>query len=358
MDTGWEIEFYKDKHAYMDILEKACQHKQDVAVIFLEDALCELTGRKYAVPCASGSDAIECALQYKNVGGEVLTSAFSWLSTATPATLANAEPAFCDIDLDSYHVNRDSFEFMVGPFTEAAVIPQLFGNMSDMAPYEAFCKKNEIFLIEDACQAIGASFMKRPAGSFGDVSVFSFAQNKNVAGLNGGGALLTDDPDVAMFARDWFRHGDNGNADTIGRNSKMYYTNAKIIEYRLKKMPEHQLRRQVMASVYREKLAGYPVHLPGNDRKVDHAFHKYVIRFEDRATRDAVQKEIGGVVHYPTPLPYLNIYETGEFYQSEVDSIENTELACETVLSIPFHHMMDPEDVAQQAEKIKKVLDG
>ena len=234
--------------------------------------------------------------------------------------------------------------------TKAAICPHLFGSMFDPRVVQELCDTAGIHFIEDACQAIGASYDDIPAGASGTTSCFSFNTNKNIAGFSGGGAMLTDDPDIAAYARKWSRHGEG---EFLGRNSKMLLLDAKVIDYRLKHIWEWQLRRQTMADVYNTKLEPYPVILQNTDENVDHSYHKYVVMFENQEIRDAVKAKIGGTVHYQKPL-----YEY-EIFKDEKPKL-NFPLAkniCDTILSVPFHHFYDPEDVAVQANEIVEVLD-
>ena len=354
-NTGWETDFYKEKHEYLRLLESALQIKQETDVSFLEDSLCDLTGRRYAVACASGTDAIHASLVAAGIGpGDVvLVTPFSWMSSVTPVLMVGAIPVFCDIDPQSYHIDIE--KMMISyihdlPNVCAIIFPQLFGFMTDLTEMTEFLNKKNIVVIEDACQAIGASVKGIPAGSQGNISTFSFNANKNIAGFNGGGAILTDDRIFADACRTWRQHG---NGVILGRNSKMLYANATIIDYRLTKIWEYQLRRQTMADVYNEKLKDYPVELQNHAPNVDHSYHKFVIKFESQAARDAVKDKVGGVVHYPEPLnkmPLLARYSTGR--------MPIAESVCNRILSIPFHHWFDPEDVATQANQICEVLDG
>lgn len=354
--TGWEKEFSDFKHVYFNLIEETMQKKQETDISFLEESLCELTGRKYAVACASGTDALEASLRATGIG-RVLVSSFSWLSSATAASLTGSTPAFCDIEYGSYHMNMETIKWMMTPGIQAIIFPQLFGNVTDLSELEEYCDDHGIVLIEDACQAIGASVNGKMAGSQGDVSTLSFNANKNIAGFSGGGAILTDDGRIAEYCRLWRQHG---GGEFLGRNSKMLLLDATVIDHRLKSIWEWHLWRQSIADIYNEKLNGYPVELQCDlNPDVDHSYHKYVVRFENQEVRDKVREKVGGVVHYPMPIHQESMFASrNNFMQSSIK--DNTPVAnevCKTILTLPLHHTMNVNDVIKNAEIVCRVLD-
>lgn len=359
--TGWEIEYEKNKQEYIELFNNTLNKKQETDISFLEESLCKLTGRKYAVACASGTDALHmalCAIDMEfSEEDEILVPSFSWISSASCVSMAGAIPSFCDIDLDSYHMSLDSMDRMYTAgkkyqyaSTKAVVYPHLFGSMSDPEPIEDWCRERDLYLIEDACQAIGASYKGRKAGSIGDISTFSFNANKNIAGIAGGGAILTDKEDIASHCRMLRQHG---NGKMLGYNSKMLLLNAAVIDHRLKKIDQWQFYRQQVARLYDNAFKDLPVTIQ-NDPNVDHNYHKYVVRFENKETRDKVQKAIGAAVHYSKPICEEDMYvhELGHWK----DDIPNARLICDTILTLPLHHYSDFEDIIKTADTIKDVI--
>ena len=254
--TGWDREYLANKEAYLKIFDSAMQQEQEQNVEFLEKSLTKITGRKYAVACNSGTDALHFALISLGIDSryDVLTTQFSWIATASCISMVGARPVFCEPNILTYHMDLDSIKRMWTPRVKAIVYPHLFGSMSDTKEILDFCKEKNIAFIEDAAQSLGASLNDVKAGSIGDVSCLSFNANKVVAGIAGGGAILTDDKDKAELFRKLRRHGNN---EVLGRNSKMLMLNACFINFRLKKMNEWISKRQEIAKQYDEQLKDY-----------------------------------------------------------------------------------------------------
>ncbi len=354
--TGWEIEYYKNQNDYIKLFNEVLQQKQETDISFLEDRLAKMHDRKYAVACSSGTDALHLimlALRNYGVvpGEEVLVPDFSWISTASCVAMTDAMPIFCDIDLDSYHMSLNSMKHMCGGHTMAIVYPHLFGNMSDTTEIEEWCEKKDLLFVEDACQSIGASYNGRKAGSIGIASALSFNANKNIAGIAGGGAILTDQQDIADYCRKARQHG---NGDFLGYNSKMLLLNARVIDYRLNKMQEWQFHRQKSAELYDDALRDLPVVIQG-DKNVNHNYHKYVVRFESKEIRDKVQRAIGAAVHYDKPLSENAMWED---INHEADETPNAKLVCDTILTLPLNHYTDFGDIIKTADTITDIVKG
>ena len=269
--TGWDREYLANKDEYLKIFDGAMQQEQEQNVEFLEKSLTKITGRKYAVACSNGTDALHFALISLGIkpGDEVLTTQFSWISTASCISMVGATPVFCEPNILNYHMDIKSIRRMYTNKTKAIVYPHLFGNMSDTKEILDFCKQKNIAFIEDACQALGASLNGINAGSIGDVSTLSFNANKVVAGIAGGGAILTDDEDKAELFKKLRRHGNN---EVLGRNSKMLMLNACFINFRLKKIKEWQDKRQAIAKQYDEALKYYVTIQPSTNG-LNHNYH-------------------------------------------------------------------------------------
>ena len=148
--TGWDREYLENKEEYLKLFDSSMQKEQERNIEFLEKKLKELTGRKFAVACSSGTDALTFSLLSLDLkpDDEVLVTNFSWISSASCVSLAGATPVFCDVDLDTYHISFDSILNMVSDKTKAIVYPFLFGSISDTTEIQAFCKENGIVLLK------------------------------------------------------------------------------------------------------------------------------------------------------------------------------------------------------------------
>jgi len=338
--TGWDREYLANKDEYLKIFDGAMQQEQEQNVEFLEKSITKITGRKYAVACSNGTDALHFALISLGIkpGDEVLTTQFSWISTASCISMVGATPVFCEINILNYHMDLDSIKKMYSPKVKAIVYPHLFGNMSETKEILDFCKEKDIAFIEDAAQSLGASLNDVKAGSIGDVSCLSFNANKVVAGIAGGGAILTDDKDKAELFRKLRRHGNN---EVLGRNSKMLMLNAVFINYRLKKIDEWQTKRQAIAKQYDEALKDY-VTIQPTTNGLNHNYHKYVIRLQNKKVRDMVKDKLGAKVHYDKPLSESPMYQNIKHRQ---DKMFISKIVCDTILTLPIHPYMKQEEI-------------
>jgi dTDP-4-amino-4,6-dideoxygalactose transaminase len=340
--TGWDREYLANKEAYLKIFDSAMQKEQEQNVEFLEKSLKEITGRKYAVACGNGTDALHFSLIGLGIkpGDEVLVTNFSWISSASCVSMVGATPVFCEINILNYHMDLDSIKRMYSPRVKAIVYPHLFGNMSETKEILDFCKEKNIAFIEDAAQSLGASLNDVKAGSIGDVSCLSFNANKVVAGIAGGGAILTDDEDKAELFRKLRRHGNN---EVLGRNSKMLLLNAEFINFRLKKLNEWQSKRQEIAKQYDEQLKDY-VTIQPTTNGLNHNYHKYVIRLQNKKVRDMVKDKLGAKVHYDKPLSESPMYQN---IKHRKDKQYISKIVCDTILTLPIHPYMKQEEIGE-----------
>ena len=345
--TGWDREYLANKEAYLKIFDSAMQQEQEQNVEFLEKSLAKITGRKYAVACNSGTDALHFALISLGVnsGYDVLTTQFSWIATASCISMVGARPVFCEPNILTYHMDLDSIKKMWTPRVKAIVYPHLFGSMSETKEILDFCKEKNIAFIEDAAQSLGASLNDVKAGSIGDVSCLSFNANKVVAGIAGGGAVLTDDKDKAELFRKLRRHGNN---EVLGRNSKMLMLNACFINFRLKKMNEWISKRQEIAKQYDEQLKDYVTIQPSTNG-LNHNYHKYVIRLQNKKVRDKVKDMLNAKVHYDKPLSESPMYKN---INHRKDKQFISKIICDTILTLPIHPYMKQEEIDEVINKI------
>ena len=348
--NGYKKEYLFNKQEYLKLFDDVMQQDQEQNVEFLEDSLKKITGRKYAVACSNGTDALHFALISLNLKSddEVLTTNFSWISTASCISMAGATPVFCDINILNYHMSLDSIKRMYSDKTKAIVYPHLFGNMSDTKEILDFCKEKNIAFIEDAAQSLGSSLNEVKAGSIGDISTLSFNANKVVAGIAGGGAILTDDKDKAELFKKLRRHGNN---EVLGYNSKMLLLNAKFINFRLQRMKQWQSKRQAIAKRYDEQLQEYVTIQQTN---ANHNYHKYVIRLQNKEVRDRLKEKLGAKVHYDKPLSENKMYEK---IKHKKDSTFISKIVCDSILTLPIHAYMSQQEVDKVINTILIFLD-
>jgi len=344
--NGWDIEYLENKEDYYRIFDQSMIKEVEGSTEDLENSIAEYTGREHCVAVANATDALRFSLRGIGPGDEVLVTNFSWISTSSCISMVGATPVFCDIDLDSYHISLDSIKRMTTDKTKALIYTHLFGNMTDTSDIISWCNDHGIRFIEDSAQSLGSSLHGQKAGSIGDCSSFSFNGNKVIAGISGGGMFMTDNKEHADYVKRVRRHGKDKDFVELGINSKMFVVNADIIQYRLSNMEKWQAKRNEIASWYEMELSNdviCPIVAPG----LEHNFHKYVIRFEDKAQRKRVKDILKSVglnpsIHYEKTLSANSIYNNVKHIS---DDCINSLLAADTVMSLPIHPFVTEETV-------------
>jgi len=352
---AWDREYQENKEAYLEIFDQFMSQMNYENNEEWERNFAERLGRKHCVSVASATDALHFALLAHGIGpgDEVLVTDFSWISSASCVDMVGATPVFCDIDLDTYQMSLDSVQRMYSDRVKAIVYVHLFGAMTDTSALQAFCKERNILFIEDAAQALGSSLDSVRAGSIGDCSVFSFNSNKVIAGINGGGVVLTDDDNIAKRLKMIRRHGKDETFDLLGYNSRMYVLNARIIDQRMKSMEQNQVKRQGIAQKYNKAFADLPVVTPKMSNALDNNYHKYVIRFTDKDTRKRVKNALNASIHYETPLSANGMYNNANLRS---DACTASKTAADTVLSLPIHSWLTDEEVQTIIDKIREIF--
>ena len=352
---GWDREYKENKSAYLDLFESFMQQNNYENNQEFEDYFSKLVGRKHCVSVASATDALHFTLLAHGIGkgDEVLVTDFSWISSSACVSMVGATPVFCDIDLSSYHISIDSVKRMYSDKVKAIVYPHLFGNMTDTTELEKFCKDKNILFIEDAAQSLGSSLDGVKAGTIGDTSVFSFNSNKVIAGINGGGVVLTDNKDIADSIKIIRRHGKDKDFGRLGYNSRMYVFNAGIIKQRLKNADRNQEKRQAIAHLYNESFADLPVYTQKMTNGLNHNYHKYVVRFDSKDTRKRVKNALNASIHYETPLSANKMYESIEYRK---DACTSSKTATDTILSLPVHAYLNKDEVQHVIQTIRSSI--
>jgi dTDP-4-amino-4,6-dideoxygalactose transaminase len=225
--------------------------------------------------------------------------------------------------------------------------------MVDTTEIQEFCNDNNILFIEDAAQSLGSSLNGIKAGTIGDCSVISFNSNKVIAGINGGGVVLTDNDYVAKRIKMIRRHGKDKDFAILGFNSRMYVFNAQIINLRMKKMEQNQSIRQSIAKRYNEAFKDLPVYVQSPIQGLNHNFHKYTIRFHDKETRKRIKTALNASIHYETPLSENNMYSNIKFRK---DNCTNSKLVSNTILSLPIHAWLTNEEIQTIINSVRNEL--
>ena len=309
----------------------------------LEEEVADYSQTKYAIGCASGSDALLLALMSVGVGygDEVITSPLTFFATASAIARLGARPVFVDIDERSYHLDPGRIAAAITAKTKAIVPVHIYGQCADMDALLKIGEQHRIPVIEDAAQAIGAEDRNRRAGSMGTIGCFSFYPSKNLGGAGDGGMVVTNDPEHAERLAMLRVHGEDRKYyhKVVGINSRLDALQAAVLRVKLPHLEEWIVARQQVAEQYKSMLAdaGLSAHLetPFVRDEARHVFHLFVIRVRG-VERDALLEHlhrsgVGAGVYYPVPLhlqecfAYLG-YRQGQFPFAEAAANETTAL--------------------------------
>ena len=325
----------------------------------LEREIAAYVGVPHAVGCASGTDALVLSLHALSIraGDEVVTTPFSFFASASCAALLGARPIFVDIDPDTFNIDPGRIEAAIGAKTRALVPVHLFGQCADMDPILEIASRRGIPVVEDACQAIGASYKKLRAGALGTTGAFSFFPSKNLGGFGDGGMITTADDALAAKLRMLRVHGERERYkhQEIGWNSRLDALQAAVLRVKLPHLDAWAAGRIAHADRYdrlfRESgLVGKErVRLPHRAPHAGHIFNQYTIRVRER---DALAEHlkargIGFGIYYPIPL---HLQECFKRLGHRPGDFPETERAAAEVLSLPVFPELTPaqvEDVVQ-----------
>ena len=325
----------------------------------LEQELALTCGVRHAVGVASGTDALRLALAALGVGpgDEVLTPAFSFVASASTVVMAGATPVFVDIDPETYTLDVAAAERAVTPRTRAIIAVHLYGHPAPMDAVAALARRHGLAIVEDAAQAIGATWAGRPVGAWGDVACVSFYPTKNLGACGDGGMVLTDRDDIAERVRRLRHHGDGGRYRHVelGYASRLDELQAAVLRVKWRRLGEWTERRRRLAARYGDLLRDLPLGLPVERREARHVYHLFTVR---HAQRDAFAKAladlgVGSSVHYPLPVPSQPMFGGDERRFPEAWR------AAREVLSLPcFAELTDDEAdaVAAAARKACELI--
>jgi len=313
------------------ILGRYCQE--------LEDQVSSMTGAAQPISCANGTDALILSLMALGVGqgDEVVTTPYSFFSTASSIALVGARPVFADIQDGDMNIDPAKIEKAITPKTKAIIVVHLFGKICDMKRILAIAEKRGVSVVEDMAQALGAKRGGTAAGTFGDIAATSFYPTKNLGGIGEGGMVITRRPDLGERAHKLRVHGMGEKPyihEVIGFNSRLDEIKALALCVKLKKLASWNKTRLETAGYYNMHMRDLPLVLPTIDDETSHIFHHYVIR---TARRDALQlhlKEKGIMtgIYYPLPLHLQPCFSYLGYKEGDLPIAEE---AARTSLAIP-----------------------
>ncbi|MGN1248378.1 MAG: DegT/DnrJ/EryC1/StrS family aminotransferase, partial [Paludibacteraceae bacterium] len=339
------------------------------------------TGAKHVIPVGNGTDALQIALMGLGLqrGDEVITPTFTFIATAEVVALLGLTPVVVDVDWETMNMSIDSLEKAITPKTKAIVPVHLFGQCANMEAIMRIAREKHLCVVEDACQAIGAKYtfadfmevrspgrtvvsdtlttagetpaspVTKQAGTIGHIGCTSFFPSKNLGCYGDGGAIFTNDDDLAARMRAIANHGMvvRYHHDMVGVNSRLDGIQAAILDAKLPHLDEYIEARQRAAAYYDQAFAGNPhLLLPGREPHSTHVFHQYTLRVQgiDRDQLKAQLQEAGipAMVYYPVPLHLQKAYQDPRYQPGDFPVAERL-AAC--VLSLPMHTELDEEQL-------------
>ncbi|MDR6487569.1 dTDP-4-amino-4,6-dideoxygalactose transaminase [Chryseobacterium vietnamense] len=311
-------------------------------------------GVKHVIPCANGTDALQIAMMALNLqpGDEIICPAFTYVATAEVIGLLGLKPVMVDVNEDTFDIQLEDLERYLTPNTKAIVPVHLYGQSADMEQILKFAEKHNLFVIEDNAQAIGSDYTfsdgtVKKTGTIGHIGCTSFFPSKNLGCYGDGGALMTNDDELAFKIRMIANHGQEKKYyhKVLGCNSRLDTIQAAVLKVKLKHLDEYSASRNRMADYYDANLAGISeIQIPERAANSTHVFHQYTLRVKN-GKRDGLQKylaekNIPSMIYYPLPLykqeAFLQYVENGF-------SLPVTERLCKEVISLPVHTEFDQE---------------
>ena len=316
----------------------------------------QYTGAKHVIPVGNGTDALQIALMGLGLkpGDEVITPTFTFIATAEVVALLGLTPVVVDVNWETMNMDTEAVRRAITPRTKAIVPVHLFGQCADMESLMAIAEEHHLYVVEDACQAIGAQYTfsngeTKQAGTIGHIGCTSFFPSKNLGCYGDGGAIFTNDDELAAKMRAIANHGMvvRYHHDMIGVNSRLDSIQAAVLDAKLPHLNEYIASRQRAAAYYDQAFKGCSqILIPGRQAHSTHVFHQYTLRVTG-ADRDALreglaERGIPAMIYYPVPLHQQKAYLDPRYKDGDFPVAEKL-AAC--VLSLPMHTELDDEQL-------------
>lgn len=307
---------------------------------------------KHVIPCANGTDALQIALMALDLepGDEVIVPAFTYVATAEVIALLRLKPLMVDVDPETFNITAEIIEAAITPKTKAVVPVHLFGQSCDMDSIMEVAKKHNLYVVEDNAQAIGADYQGKSgtqkAGTIGHIGCTSFYPSKNLGCYGDGGALYSNDDQLANKCRMIANHGQTKRYyhGMVGVNSRLDSIQAAILGVKLKNLDDYAAARQKAAAYYDQAFKDMSqLVTPSRQHNSTHVFHQYTLLVKD-GRRDELQsylkeKGIPSMIYYPVPLYDQKAYKNT--MANPIDKLEVTDRLCREVISLPMHTELD-----------------
>lgn len=325
----------------------------------------QYVGCEECVVCNSGTDALYLALRALNIGpgDQVITSPFTFIATAEAISAVGATPVFIDIELETFNLDPRAIAAAITPHTKAIMPVHIFGQPVDMDAVMAVAQQYNLPVIEDCAQATGARWQEKKVGSIGRVGCFSFFPTKNLGGCGDGGALTTNDPEIAETARLLRDHGSKVRYqhEAIGINSRLDAVQAAILQIKLQYLEQWNAQRQAIARRYQQMLSPIAGVRPPSAPALGHSvWNQYTVLIEgataqqrDRLRAQMQEQGVSTMVYYPVPLHRQPVYESLGY---QPGALPKTDQAANQVLALPMFPELTDEQQDQVVYALKDAL--
>ncbi|PKW29391.1 DegT/DnrJ/EryC1/StrS family aminotransferase [Flavobacterium lindanitolerans] len=328
----------------------------------------EYLGAKHVIPCANGTDALQIAMMALDLkpGDEVITADFTFAATVEVIALLQLTPVLVDVEIDTFNISVEAIKKAITPKTKAIVPVHLFGQAANMEGIMQLAKEHNLYVIEDNAQAIGANYKyfdgkKEKVGVIGHVASTSFFPSKNLGCYGDGGAIFTNDDDLAHKLRGIVNHGMyvRYHHDVVGVNSRLDSIQAAVLNAKLPLLDEYNAARQLAAQKYSQALANHDKivtpYIAGE--RDSHVFHQYTLRILN-ADRNALMqhlldKGIPCAIYYPIPLHSQKAYLDPRYTEEDFPI---TNQLVQEVISLPMHTELDDEQIKFITDSILEFL--
>lgn len=338
------------------------------AIKNFQSNLANYLGVKHVIACGNGTDALTIAMMALDLkpGDEVITANFTFIATAEAIALLHLTPVVVDVDPDTFNIDLEAVEKAITPKTKAIVPVHLFGQCADMEPLMALAEKHGLYVIEDTAQAIGADYhfsngTKKKAGTMGEIGCTSFFPSKNLGCFGDGGALFTNDDNLAAMITKVVNHGMEKRYyhDMIGVNSRLDTLQAAVLNVKLQYLDEYNAARRKAADYYDnafKNTAG--ISPPKRADNSSHVFHQYTLKLADNIDHFEMQEflkneGVPAMIYYPVPLHMQEAYLDPRYSSGDFPV---TEKLCKSVLSLPMHTEHTEETLKYITDKVNEFI--
>ncbi|HNR16190.1 MAG TPA: DegT/DnrJ/EryC1/StrS family aminotransferase [Chitinophagaceae bacterium] len=368
VDTRTQYHNIKDEvdKAVIDVMESSAfingKPVQDFA-----NNLSLYLGVKHTIPCANGTDALQIAMMALGLqpGDEVITPSFTYIATTEVIALLKLKPVFVEVDSKTFCIDPVAIEKAITSKTKAIVPVHLYGHAAKMEEIMAIAKKHNLYVIEDNAQAIGCDYTftdgsKKKTGTIGHIGCTSFYPSKNLGAFGDGGAIFTNDDELAVKLKMTANHGQSKRYyhDVVGCNSRLDTIQAVILDIKLKHLDEYIVARRKVADYYDKAFAGNKkIQTPYRAPYSHHVFHQYTLLLEgvdrDGLNQFLAEQQVPSMIYYPVPGHKQKMFAQ---FNAASQVLPVTDWLTERVISLPIHTEMDEEQLLFITSKVLEYI--